>query len=219
MFSTSNELGILLPTFWCHFPFGFRQTELKLRGQLVSFRGQLVSFGIIFFAPLTFTLISHSFFCLKNCSRHTWLVRNGASVMDLTVFGLCGVCTRPESISSQGLAYSIPKCLPRYHWSHTRLFNQRSKHWVQNWHQEERFKAAYSVCLFCTWKGTYWVLDSITDVKFVGLNPLPYDNSDKLIRLKAKDRCPQLDEDSMAKITTSYLYKAKVPSAAIYLSG
>lgn len=62
-------------------------------------------------------------------------------------------------------------------------------------------------------KDSYWVLDSLVDVKFVGLNHLAYDHSNLLRNLKKEDRCPQLDEDSLDKITSLYMYHARVPSS------
>ena len=55
----------------------------------------------------------------------------------------------------------------------------------------------------------YWVLETLTDFKFVGLNPTAFKKSPKLSTISAEDRCPQLQPESRELLFSPFMYHVK----------
>ena len=55
----------------------------------------------------------------------------------------------------------------------------------------------------------YWILESTTDMKFVGLKPTPFKKSPNYSSISAEDRCPQLQPESRELLFSPFMYHVK----------
>ena len=55
----------------------------------------------------------------------------------------------------------------------------------------------------------YWILESTTDIKFVGLMPTPCKKSPNYSSISAENRCPQLQPESRELLFSPFMYHVK----------
>jgi len=62
----------------------------------------------------------------------------------------------------------------------------------------------------------YWILETPTDVKFIGLNIQSFKKSQSLSAISADDRCPQLDASSLELLFPPLIYHVKEKYSATF---
>ena len=68
----------------------------------------------------------------------------------------------------------------------------------------------------CVDNNPYWVLETLTDIKFVALSIQPYKGSQSLATISANDRCPQLNTGSIELLFRPLMYHVRdVHSATV----